>query len=131
MSQNEQNYNPEDVAKTSEINFKVKLDENHIPLDVEWDTSDDQGGGVCKIAFLTLWDRNEENTMRIDLWTKDVRMDEMKRFFYENLLTMTDSLERATDDKESVKKIRDFANDIGKDLEVLPNDENENGQGEN
>jgi gliding motility-associated protein GldC len=31
--------------------------------------------------MLALWDQSYKNTLRIDLWTKDMPVDEMKRFF--------------------------------------------------
>ena len=58
--------------------------------------------------MLSVWDKSESNTMRIDLWNKEMSIDEMKQFVYQTLLTMTDSFERATGDKKMSDTMRDF-----------------------
>ena len=66
------------IMKKSEINFTVELDENNLPNNIEWKASDANEGGSTKSVMMSLWDVKEKNTMRIDLWTKDMLVDEMK-----------------------------------------------------
>ncbi len=40
-------------------------------------------------------------------------VDEMKQFYHQNLLTMADTLERATNDAEAAKSLRNFAQEFG------------------
>ena len=108
----------------SEIKFTVTLNENMIPTDIEWEAN--EGGGVksnrCKSAFITIWDEKEENTLRIDLWTKDMLVDEMKLFCVQSLITMADTFERATNEKEAANDLREFGKNMAKKLNML--DEN-------
>ncbi len=104
--------------KKSEINFKVTLDENHVPEKIEW-KADDAGENElkeCKAFLLSLWDKSERNTLRIDLWTKEMMVDEMKHFYYQSIITMGDAYERATNDKEMANEIRDLGKKMGEKI---------------
>src|ERR1043166_1814090 len=98
--------------KTSEINIRVTTDENQLPQKLEWQAGS-SGSGNCKSLMLALWDEKENNTMRIDLWTKDMLVDEMKKFYLQNVLTLTDTFVRATGDAENAEKIRQFFVGLG------------------
>ena len=70
----------------SEIIFNVELDKNKVPENLSWTAKD---GGVenaqTKAIMLNIWDKASKESMRIDLWTKDMPVDEMKMFFYQTL----------------------------------------------
>jgi len=104
--------------KKSEINFTVSLDENHVPEQIEWSATDtgEEEKKEAKAMIISLWDAKENNTLRIDLWTKDMMLDEMKHFFYQSIITMSDTYERATNDKEIAKEMRDFGKMIGEKM---------------
>ena len=106
------------MSKKSEIKFTVSLDENHIPQDIEWSASDTGEEDVknAKAMIISLWDPKENNTLRIDLWTKDMMMDEMRHFFYQSIITMSDTYERATNDKAIAEEIREFGKQIGEKM---------------
>lgn len=93
----------------SEITINVELDENKIPEKIHWSAPD---GGVdtsSSDAFLlSLWDSKTKESLRIDLWTKEMPIDEMKIFFHQTLLTMADTYERATEDTQMAETMRDF-----------------------
>lgn len=95
--------------ESSDIIIKVKLDENKVPEEIHW-TAPDAGveNSKSKALMLALWDEKEENTLRMDLWTKDMKVDEMKKFFHQTLLTMADSFERATGEQKICGDMRDF-----------------------
>ena len=69
--------------------------------------------------MVALWDAKENNTLRIDLWTKDMMVDEMKKFYHQNVITLTDTYIRATGDEATAKKVKQFFSELGKDLGVL------------
>lgn len=94
--------------KRSDINIHVDLDENHVPEKLEWNARDG-GQGTGKAMLLSFWDAEELNTMRIDLWTKEMTTDEMKAFFHQNILTLADTFERATNEDRMAAQMRDFA----------------------
>jgi gliding motility-associated protein GldC len=105
--------------KTTEITFKVTVDENNLPINIKWDTSDSGEKSECKSVMISLWDTKENNTLRIDLWTKDMMVDEMKKFYHQNIITLTDTYLRATGDEATTKKVKHFFSEIGKDIGVL------------
>ena len=104
--------------KKSAINFNVSLDENHVPEEIEWSATEtgEEELKKAKAMIVSLWDPKENNTLRIDLWTKDMMLDEMKHFFYQTIITMSDTYERATNDQEIAKEIREFGEMIGKKM---------------
>lgn len=105
--------------KTSEIKFKVTVDENHLPLNIEWEAADAGEKSDSKSVMIALWDAKENNTLRIDLWTKDMMVDEMKKFYHQNIMTLTDTYVRATGDEATAKEVKDLFNKIGKQIGVL------------
>ncbi len=100
----------------SEIKFEVGLDSEQVPESIEWSASDSgiEGTKPANAVMISIWDPKENTTLRIDLWTKDMLVDDMKRFFYENLVTMADTYLRATNDAVNSTKLKKFAEDFGK-----------------
>jgi gliding motility-associated protein GldC len=105
--------------KTSEINFKVSVDENNLPQQISWEAPGSGEKSNCKSLMVALWDEKENNTLRIDLWTKEMTVDEMKKFFHQNVVTLTDTYIRATGDEATGKKVKGFFSEIGKEIGVL------------
>lgn len=87
--------------KKSQINFTVDLDENNIPDKISWDATDkpDMQSNETKTVSIALWDHKQKNTLRIDLWTKDMPVEEMKRFFIDCLGGLGQSMLTATGDE--------------------------------
>jgi gliding motility-associated protein GldC len=105
--------------KVSEIKFKVLVDDSHLPVDIKWEASDAGENSHAKSVMIALWDAAENNTLRIDLWTKDMSIDEMKKFYHQNVMTLTDTYIRATSDEASAKRVKDLFNELGKEMGVL------------
>lgn len=105
--------------KTSNINIKVTLDENRVPEELSWSAED---GGVeneeAKAMLLSMWDANQKETLRIDLWTKDMPLDEMKQFFHQTLVTMADTFNRATQDEKMTETMKDFCDYFAEKMEL-------------
>ena len=95
--------------KISEIKFKVELDENKVPEKLTWDAQD---GGVehedTKAVLISVWDPINKETLKMDLWTKDMPLDDMQHFFHQTLLSMSDTFMRATNDEKMTATMRDF-----------------------
>ena len=62
--------------------------------------------------LLSVWDDKSKEALRIDLWTKDMTQDDMKRFFHQILISMSSSYERATEEKEVAERIAAFAEEF-------------------
>lgn|SRR5487761_1927821 len=105
--------------KQSEIKFTITLDEKNLPQKIDWSASDGGVQSTSKAIMVSVWDADAQNTLRIDLWTKEMMVDEMKKFYHQNLLAMADTLERATNEKEAATAMRNFAQEFGERLNVV------------
>ena len=109
------------ITKTSKIEINVGLNENHLPIAMKWSADD---GGVenasAKAMLLSLWDPTSSNTMKIDLWTKDMSVEEMKQFFHQTLLTLSESFERATGEHNISEDLRDYCQHFADKMNILP-----------
>ena len=105
---------------TSEIKFIVELDENRVPEKLTWSAQD---GGVqdeeAKAIMLSIWDSKAKESMRIDLWTKDMPVDEMKIFFHQTLVAMSETFKRATDDEKMADTMKDFCDYFAEKLDLV------------
>jgi gliding motility-associated protein GldC len=110
------------INHTSKIEFNVGLDENKIPEEITWTAKDnniiDQ---EAKAMLISVWDANAKDTLRLDLWTKDMPLDEMKHFFHQTLISMASSFERATNDERMSATMRDFCDYFAEKLELKNN----------
>ncbi len=102
--------------KQSEINFSVTLNEKNMPAKIDWSATDGGVRSSTPAVMMSVWDQATKNTLRIDLWTTEMRVDDMKRFHHQTLLTMADTLERATGERDAAKAMRDFAREFGERL---------------
>ena len=86
--------------KKSEINFTVELDQENIPEKIFWQASDQPENlpTETKSIAISLWDHQQKNTLRIDLWSKDMPVTEMKRFYVDTIGGMAQSILNATGD---------------------------------
>lgn len=95
----------------STIHVQIDLDEQKIPLNIKWSASDSTAKEAqdARAMMLTLWDPTDKTALRIDLWTKEMMVDEMADFFYQNLMGMGETYLRATQDKEMANDFKEFA----------------------
>ncbi|MAU17256.1 MAG: gliding motility protein GldC [Muricauda sp.] len=107
------------VEHTSEITLKVGLDENRVPEELKWSAQD---GGIneeeAKAMMLSVWDSKNQESLKIDLWTKDMPVDEMKVFFHQTLVTMADTFYKATQDEKMTATMKDFCDYFAEKLEL-------------
>lgn len=104
--------------KKSEIRFSIALDDNKVPEAISWSATD-AGPDIhfAKAINIALWDREQVGTMKIDLWTKDMPVDEMKRFVVDNIGSMAENIVTATDDKEMATKMRALCKELSEYLD--------------
>jgi gliding motility-associated protein GldC len=98
----------------STITIDVHTDENRIPETIAWTASDTTAGNAqkAKAIMISFWDGAEKTALRIDLWTKDMMVDEMADFFYQTMMTMADTYGRATKYDEMVNEMKTFAHEF-------------------
>ncbi|NRA93473.1 MAG: gliding motility protein GldC [Psychroserpens sp.] len=104
---------------TSKIELSIELDENRVPEKLIWSAED---GGIsdaeAKAMMLAVWDSKAQETLRIDLWTKDMPVDEMKVFFHQTLVEMSKTYHRATQDEKMSATMMDFCDYFAEKLEL-------------
>jgi len=104
---------------TSEIKLSIELDENRVPEKLSFTAAD---GGVenqdSKAMMLSVWDASKQESLRIDLWTKDMPVDQMKVFFHQTLVSMSESYQRATQDEKMALTMKDFCDYFAEKLDL-------------
>jgi gliding motility-associated protein GldC len=112
---------PMTKSKTSDIIISVSLNEEKHPVAIQWHAEDSGTEGLrnSKAVMLSLFDQKEQTTMRIDLWTMEMMVEEMQLFFYETMASMADTYERATNDKDLSAEMRAFAKNFGTKTKVI------------
>lgn len=97
------------MKKKTEIKFIVELDENKIPEKLSWDAPDANiSNEEAKAILLSVWDAKHKDTLRIDLWTKDMPVEEMRQFFHQTLYSMAETFYKATNDQKMMESMKDF-----------------------
>jgi gliding motility-associated protein GldC len=93
--------------KKSEIKFTIHLDDENIPEKIFWDADDRQDDmeKESKAITISLWDHLSKNTLRIDLWSKEMPIDEMKRFYIDAIGGLAQSILNATGDEYMAKEM--------------------------
>jgi len=104
--------------KKSTINFTVELDQNNVPDKILWEATDKPEPGLSetKAISVALWDHTQKNTLRIDLWAKDMPVDEMKRFYIDCIGGLAQSALNATGDEYIAHEINDLCSRLVKHL---------------
>lgn len=94
--------------KKSEINFVVEVDKDNIPENISWVATDGPSAKLQKTnaIAISVWDNTQFNTLRIDLWSKDMTVYDMKRFYLETLDGMAEGILNATGDEYMAKELR-------------------------
>lgn len=95
----------------STIAIELDLDHNKIPEKIRWKASASTAEQAqdAKAVLLSLWDGKDKSALRIDLWTKDMMVDEMADFFYQTIHGMADTLNRSTHQQELANEMKSFA----------------------
>lgn len=118
------------VVKESKIEITVGLDQEQVPSRILWkaeDNPDAKDDLEAKGMFLSFFDKESRDTLRIDLWTTELQVMEMDRMVYHTLKGLTESYFKATGNEELAGQMMQFAQYFGEKTEVLPpSDANKN-----
>jgi len=77
------------------LKFEVELDENHLPVNMKMDASDVAGSeDNIKALMISAWAAKTKETLRIDLWTKDMPVNEMFIMYHQTMMGMANTLEK-------------------------------------
>jgi gliding motility-associated protein GldC len=102
--------------KTSTISVEIGLDDNKMPEQIRWSATDSTADMMqhAKAMMVSFWDGADKSALRIDLWTKDMMVDEMADFYYQTLMGMADTYLRATQQQELSENMKAFAKEFYK-----------------
>ena len=99
--------------KRSDIRISVAMDDEGVNgIDWEADDAPEPGRQQAKAMLLALWDADARNALRIDLWTKDMTVEDMNDFYFQTLLTLADTYHRSTNDRDVAADIKLFAREF-------------------
>jgi gliding motility-associated protein GldC len=116
------------MAKST-IQIEVELDEQKVPSNIQWRATDStvEKPQQAKAFILSLWDGADKAALRIDLWTQKMMVDEMADFYYQTLMTMADTFERATKLTELTNEMRADAQKFYKGFQEIQMRDNKAG----
>jgi gliding motility-associated protein GldC len=102
--------------KTSTISVEIGLDDSKMPEQIRWSATDSTADMMqqAKAMMLSFWDSTDKSALRIDLWTKEMMIDEMADFYYQTLMGMADTYFRATQQKDLSEDMKAFAREFYK-----------------
>ncbi len=111
----------------SNISIDVYLDDDKVPEVIKWKASDSNADmeQKAKAMMVSFWDGADKSALRIDLWTKEMMVDEMADFYYQLLMTMADTFNRATNQPELTADMKEFAKNFLKKFKDLQLKENQ------
>ena len=118
----DKNYLIMSVAKTSKIDIEIGLDAENVPVQLLWQAEDNphqEGKDECKAMLLSLFDKRTQDTLKIDLWTREMQVGEMDRFFFQTLRAMADTYFKATQNKQLASDFQRFAQYFGEETKVI------------
>ena len=102
------------------IEITVTTDENHVPTGIHWTAPNEKiNAKSAKAMCLMFWDEESSSSMNMDLWTKEMSVEEMRHFICQSMMQLADTLERATNDKSHAEAVRGFTTELAKRVGVL------------
>lgn len=109
------------MNRTTEIKLVVTLDENKMPERIEW-LADDAEFKTCKEAktlMLSLWDKEDRVTLGIDLWTKDMFIEDMNLHYYQIILKLAETYRKSTNNSDAAKMFDEFASEFAEKINLF------------
>ena len=105
--------------KETNVTINVTLNENNIPEKIIWSAPD---GGVsdfpAKAMLLSLWDSNNKESLKMDLWVKDMPVEEMKNFIFQTFMSMKNTVQKSTSDKNLTNLVDDFCKEFKRIIDI-------------
>ena len=107
------------------------MDDNLIPESIEWKSSqENKPSQTASAALIYFWDAKKNETFNLDLWTKEMSVEEMNKMMFQTLMTLANTYERATSEDQMANAMRDFGQFFGERTEILPKSGKFDGDGQ-
>ena len=102
------------------IEINITTDENHVPTSIYWTAPNENiKSKSAKAMTLVFWDEDSASSMNMDLWTKEMSVEEMRHFVCQSMMLLADTYERSTNDKAHAEAVRGFTQEFAKRVGVL------------
>lgn len=103
-----------ETTQTADIHIRVQRDARDDIESIRWSATDAPvpGPQEARAMILALWDPEARTSLRIDLWTKDMTVEDMNDFFFQTLLTLADTYRSATNNEDIMADIKGFAREF-------------------
>lgn len=104
----------------SKLTFDLNLDVNNIPKIIKMNSSDNQAKDVIlKSLMIAGWDAKTKETLRVDLWTKDMMIDEMYVMYHQTLISMANTLEKSTGHNKLADALKDYCAFFAEETKII------------
>ena len=119
------------IKKKEQLTIDVLMDDNLIPESIEWKSSqENKPSQTASAALIYFWDAKKNETFNLDLWTKEMSVEEMNKMMFQTLMTLANTYERATSEDQMANAMRDFGQFFGERTEILPKSGKFDGDGQ-
>ena len=119
------------IKKKERLTIDVSMDDNLIPESIEWKSSqENKPYQTASAALIYFWDAKKNETFNLDLWTKEMSVEEMNKMMFQTLMTLANTYERATSEDQMANAMRDFGQFFGERTEILPKSGKFDGDGQ-
>jgi gliding motility-associated protein GldC len=111
------------VVKKSTIEVEIGMDAKNLPIEIKWKTSDAPAGypmQEVKAFVLSLFDKPTQDTLKMDLWTTEMQVEEMDRFVFFTMRSLGDTYFRATGNKKLAEQMQSFVQHFGEETKIIP-----------
>lgn len=112
------------VVAEKDITITVGINAEKMPVAMSWKAEDGGQDAVdCKAFLLSIFEAETLDTLRIDLWTKEMQVFEMDRFIFQTLRGLADTYLRATNNTSLANEMQSFVNYFGQQTEIIPKED--------
>ena len=119
------------IKKKERLTIDVSMDDNLIPESIEWKSSqENKPSQTASAALIYFWDAKKNETFNLDVWTKEMSVEEMNKMMFQTLMTLANTYERATSEDQMANAMRDFGQFFGERTEILPKSGKFDGDGQ-
>ena len=102
------------------LKFEVELDENNLPNSIKMLEEKSSNSSIdLKALMIAAWDAKRKETLRVDIWTKDMPVNDMFIMYHQNMMGMATSLEKSTGQNKLANALRDYCDFFAKETKIL------------
>ena len=104
------------------LTVDVAMDENMIPEEIVGKSNDEKNASeeTASAALIYFWHKTQNETFNLDLWTKEMSVEEMNKMMFQMIMTIANTYERATSEDQIALAMRDFAEFFGEKTGIIP-----------